>query len=203
MLVQRSKLTTKTFRIVDNGLVYSTKRWLEKMEYFMPFEELSSRRVEFTVFPKKSFFGALAFLALSAAFFMVSLFGQGIERPVGPGLVCLGAAAVCGFLCWLHYDSYIRIGGFEGNLDFFHSKPSREETEKFIERLNRQKKTFLAKRLTRSLEASTETVTLSDELYKLAKLVEYGVLTREEFAQLKARLTKSAGTEPAAPDIRH
>ncbi|WJH37163.1 hypothetical protein N6H14_16815 [Paenibacillus sp. CC-CFT747] len=52
MLVQRSKLTTKTFRIVDNGLVYSTKRWLEKMEYFMPFEELSSRRVEFTVFPK-------------------------------------------------------------------------------------------------------------------------------------------------------
>ncbi|WJH37164.1 hypothetical protein N6H14_16820 [Paenibacillus sp. CC-CFT747] len=69
--------------------------------------------------------------------------------------------------------------------------------------MNRQKKTFLAKRLTRGLEASTETVTLSDELYKLAKLVEYGVLTREEFAQLKARLTRSAGTEPAAPDIRH
>lgn len=189
MLVQKSKGTRKSFEIVDNGLKYCQRRWFETFEVFLPFEDISNNSVSYSIFPKKSFLAAV-FLTLGGTLCQVAASSSDWSANyVGMGLGYYLLALYFWAYFWLHRNSYIRISARGTNLIFLREEPSEEEVQRFIETFRRKKMDYFAKQLSKGYEASSKALSLSEELYKLGKLVEAGILTPVEFRSLKESLS--------------
>jgi hypothetical protein len=191
-LKQKSKFTTRSYELIEDGIKFEYKRFFQTNEEVIPFEEVPDNRVIFNEFPKKSFFAALI-LTIIALFIFVSYFFTAKKTDeIESTFFYLSIASVFWIYFWLNKNSYIVLAYNNIHLFFFQKTPSKESVESFINLVIEKRNEYIeGKYKDHVFNYDTNGSSVSTEIYKLYNLKEQEIISEEEYEQLKDELTGS------------
>jgi hypothetical protein len=177
-----------TYKILDNGVELKEVTLLRRIQSFIPFEGISEKPNEVTVYSKPFLCAMLIFWLLTVAV-SISFFAGGDTDKGAP--IVWGVLGV--FFTLLYLASKERYLIFRTNkniesLVIFKDIPNKTRLTQFLDRIQSKKHEYLKKTyFTGPVESNSV-----DAIQKLLTLKELGALTEEEFDKLKAEVIKKA-----------
>lgn len=179
-LKQRRLLKTKEFKIVENGVRYFEKGPGNSLEGLYRFEDIGTDKISQKITKKGWLYGAIFLFLLSVILFVDELGGSDVES--GAGLFYFSFAIVCLGLYFFTSADYMYLTGDNmAPIQFFRSKPNPENVENFIDEVLNARKIYLKNKYAKV----DPDIPAQDQIYSFINLREQGIITKEEFENLK------------------
>lgn len=186
ILSQDTLLTTREFRMVEDGVKYKYKRVGEYVEHVIPFEDIGDSIAKRRTSNEGLFF-------LTCVFYGITLILLLINPPVYSNNDIEGIAfwGIVGSVFLILYlfsrKNYIYLTGGRVNLEFFENKPDSEEVTIFINDLIDLRKQFLKKKYTK-IDVD---LPIEPQLSSIKYLKDSKIISEDEFNHLKNKLVRN------------
>lgn len=185
---QKRFLKRKRFKIKDNGVECNDILIIEESSYLIPFEEIMDNPVKWTVFSKMWLFLMTGSVILESYIFFDYLFLQkDFHASLSKWTGVFSIICIVNFFATYNKLVYYSLGK-RFQIAFFSSRQENERINNFMQLVFKARNTFLEQKNNLEIPQDLhrgETFSISEEIYRLNKLLEQGIISDSEFADAK------------------